>query len=348
MDPSEKDALTNVPGAGLTLYEQMGMADKTDRFTRTDGTRLGVGGMPLPASMNQFERLSQFAKLQMAPSIKFKDLEAVVNSNIKYNLLPMKVRVDYIPVTSASVLTNVTLQFDRKDLQFKQKEGVSQAAINVYASITTMSRRPVNRFEDVVTVDVPTEMLQQAAQGANVFQKTIPLQPGRYRLNVVAKDVTGGNTTNWEQALDVPHLDDDQISASTIILADVIEKVPSKSIGTGQFVIGTTKVRPRVNESFKRDEKMGIYVQLYNFEPDEKTKKASGTVAYEIVKKGGSEKVFEFTEEVAALPGGASQMVVEKILPLTELAPGQYTLRIKVQDSKRNQTITPSADFTVL
>jgi len=348
MDPSEKDALTNVPGAGLTLYEQMGMADKTDRFNRTDGTRLGVGGMPLPASMNQFERLSQFAKLQMAPSIKFKDLEAVVNSNIKYNLLPMKVRVDYIPVTSASVLTNVTLQFDRKDLQFKQKEGVSQAAINVYASVTTMSRRPVNRFEDVVTVDVPTEMLQQAAQGANVFQKTIPLQPGRYRLNVVAKDVTGGNTTNWEQALDVPHLDDDQISASTIILADVIEKVPSKSIGTGQFVIGTTKVRPRVNESFKRDEKMGIYVQLYNFEPDEKTKKASGTVAYEIVKKGGSEKVFEFTEEVAALPGGASQMVVEKILPLTELAPGQYTLRIKVQDSKRNQTITPSADFTVL
>ena len=43
MDPSEKDALLYVPGAGLTMYEQMGMSSKTDRFNRTDGTHLGTG-----------------------------------------------------------------------------------------------------------------------------------------------------------------------------------------------------------------------------------------------------------------------------------------------------------------
>jgi GWxTD domain-containing protein len=63
-DPSEKDALLNVPGAGLTLYEAMGLAQKSDRFTRTDGTHLGTGNMPLPASMDQFTRLEQFANLQ--------------------------------------------------------------------------------------------------------------------------------------------------------------------------------------------------------------------------------------------------------------------------------------------
>src|ERR1041384_3669162 len=42
MDPSEKDALLYVPNAGLTLAEQMGLSDKTDRFNRTDGTHLGV------------------------------------------------------------------------------------------------------------------------------------------------------------------------------------------------------------------------------------------------------------------------------------------------------------------
>ena len=46
-------------------------------------------------SMNQFERLEQFAKLQKPPAIKFKDLEAAVASTIKYNLLPMKARADY-------------------------------------------------------------------------------------------------------------------------------------------------------------------------------------------------------------------------------------------------------------
>jgi GWxTD domain-containing protein len=347
MDPSEKDALTNVPGAGLTLYEQLGLADKADRFTRTDGTRLGTGTMPLPARMNQFDRLDQFAKLQKPPEIKFKDLEAVVSSSIKYNLLPMKVRTDFIPVTAASVLTNVTLQFDRKDLQFKQKEGISQAAVNIYARITNMTRRPVNYFEDVVTVDIPSELLQQAVQGASIYQKTIPLAPGRYRLNVVAKDIVGGNMTTYESALDVPRFEDDQLSASSLILADVIEKVPTKSIGTGQFVIGATKVRPRMNDTFRRDEKMGIYLQLYNFEADEKTHKPEGTIEYEIVKSGSNEKVFDFSEDVGTLQGGASQVVIEKLLPLQSLEPGQYTLRVKAVDKKRNQTVMPTATFTV-
>jgi len=347
MDPSEKDALLYVPGAGLTMMEQMGMADKNQRFQRTDGTHLGTGSMPLPASMDEFNRIEQFAKLQAPPAIKYKDLEAAVNSTIKYNLLPMKVQADYIPVTGSSVLTNITIQFDRKDLQFKDKEGVSTASVNLYGRITTMSGRPVTYFEDLVQVPVPTEMLQQAMNGVNIYQKQLPLKPGRYRLNVAAKDVVGGNMTSYPVALDVPHLDDDTLGASSLILADLIEKVPTKNIGVGQFVIGTSKVRPRLGDTFKRDEKLGIYVQFYNFQADEKTHKPNGTVEYEITRNGSNEKVFDYSEEVATLPGGASQVTVEKILPLKSLAPGTYTLKMKVTDKLRNQTLTPSATFTI-
>jgi GWxTD domain-containing protein len=346
-DPSEKDALLMIPGAGLTMCEQMGQCSKTQRFTRTDGTHMGIPQGQEHADQNEFSRMEKFAKLQAPPAIKFKDLEAAVNSTIKYNLLPMKVRADFIPVTGSSVLSNITIQFDRKDLQFRQKAGVSTAAVNIYARITSMARRPVNWFEDVVSVDIPTDMLQQGVQGASIYQKTLPLQPGRYRLNIAAKDTVGGNTTNFEMALDVPRLEDDRLGQSSLILADVLEKVPTKSIGTGPFVIGTSKVRPRIGDSFKREEKLGIYLQLYNFEPDEKTKKADGTVEYVITKNGSNEKVFEFSEDISAISGGASQVVIEKLLPLQNMEPGQYTLRMKVVDKKRNQTLTPSATFTV-
>jgi GWxTD domain-containing protein len=347
-DPSEKDALLMVPGAGLTMCEQIGTCSKTDRFNRTDGTHLGTGSQALPESMNEFSRLERLAKLQAPPPVKFKDLEAAVNSSIKYNLLPMKVRADFIPVTGSSVLSNITIQFDRKDLQFRQKGGVSEASVNIYARITSMSRRPVNWFEDVISVDVPTDLLQQAVKGSSIYQKTVPLQPGRYRLNVAAKDVVGGNTTSYEMALEVPRLEDDKLGQSSLILADLIEKVPTKSIGTGQFVIGTSKVRPRIDGTFGHDEKLGIYLQLYNFEPDEKTKKPEGTVDYEIVKTGSNEKVFEYSEDLSvSLGGGAAQVVIEKLLPLQSLVPGQYTLKMKVVDKKRNQTLTPSATFTV-
>jgi len=345
MDPSEKDALSRVPGAGLTLYEQLGLADKADRFSRTDGTLLGTGSMPLPAKMNQFTRLEQYTNLQKAPAVKFKDLEALVQSTIKYNLLPMKVRVDYFPLTGSNVITNLTIQFDRKDLQYKQKEGVAEASVNIFAKIETLTRRQVNRpIEEVVAIPpIPAEMLEQAKGGSAIYQKQMYLTPGTYRLTVAARDVVGGNTTTYEQRLDVPRMEDDRLAASSLVLADMIEALPSKSIGTGQFVIGASKVRPRVNATFKRDEKVGIYLQIYNFEQDETTHKLSGDIQYQVFKNGSTDAVFDFTEDVTK-----SQMVIQKLLPLQNFAPGEYTLKMKVTDKNRNETLTPTATFTVL
>ncbi len=347
MDPSEKDALLYVPNAGLTLMEQMGMSSKTDRFNRTDGTHLGEAFGGTPARMNQFERLEQFAKLQMAPKIKFKDLEAAVTSKITFNILPMRVRADYIPLTESSILTNISLQFENKDLQFQAKEGVQKAVVNIFGKVTTMSRRIVTVFEDTVVVDSPAEMLQTMSKRASIYQKSVPLQPGMYRLNVVAKDVVGGNMNNYEVALVVPHVDSEKLTASTLILADLIEAVPTKSIGTGQFVIGSSKVRPRVSQTFRRDEKMGIYVQLYNFAQDEKTRKPSGEVEYTVVKDGSNEQVITFKEDLTQIPGASTQVTIEKLLNLQSLAPGKYVLKMRVLDRTRNQTLTPSVQFTV-
>jgi GWxTD domain-containing protein len=348
MDPSEKDALTYVPGAGLTIMEQMGLATKTQRFQNTDGTHLGQAFGGSSESMMEFSRLEQFAKLQKPPAVKFKDLEEAVTSKITFNILPMKVRADFFPLTEASVMTNVTLQFENKDMQFQAKSGVQSASVNIFGRVTTMTRRIVQTFEDTVTVDCPSEMLQAYAQRSSIYQKSLPLPPGTYRLNVVVKDIVGGNMNNYETALNVPHFDNEKLMASTIVLADLIEKVPTRSIGVGQFVIGTSKVRPRVTESFKRDEKMGIYFKLYNFGPDEKTQKPSGSIEYEVLKSGSNEKIFEFTEDIATLPGAsASQVTVEKLLPLSKMQPGQYTLKLKITDKNRNQILTPSAQFTV-
>jgi len=348
MDPTEKDALLYVPGAGLTMLEEMGLASKADRFNRTDGTNLGIGDSPTSRRYNQFERLEQFAKLQKPPAIKFKDLEAAVSSKITYNLLPIRVRADFVRVTNSSVLTNVTVLFEKKDLQFKEEQGVQKSTVNVYGRITSMSRRVVNVFEDVVSTAVPSELLQEAVKGSAVYGKSIPLPPGVYRLNIVAKDVIGGNMNNYELALRVPRFDEETLSSSSLILADVLEKVPTRSIGTGQFVIGTSKVRPRVDETFRQTEKMGVYIQLYNFGPDEKTQKPNGAVEYEVTKDGTNEKIFDFAEEVTGIDGAsANQVTIEKLLPLQNLKPGAYTLRMKVVDRNRNQTITTSAGFKV-
>jgi len=348
LDPEEKDALLYVPGAGLTMAEQMGMADKTQRFQRTDGTHLGTGNQPLPESMNEFTRLEQYANLMKAPAIKFKDLDAIVSSNIRYNTLPMQVRADFIRVTDATVYANITIQFKNSDLNFETKDKVAKATVNLYGRITTLTRRSVNWFEDTVSAQLPAEMLQQAMNGKQIYSKRIPLAPGTYRLNIVAKDTVGNTVNNYEQALVVPHYDEDQLASSSVILADELERVPTNSIGTGQFVIRSSKVRPRVNNTFKQSETMGIYTEFYNLGMDQKTKKPEGTIEYDVVNTADNKTVASVTEEIKNIENASPFLVTaEKQMKLNGFAPGKYKLVLKVTDTLKNQSITPSTEFTV-
>jgi len=348
MDPTEKDALLYVPGAGLTMYEQLGVTSKTDRFNRSDGTHLGIPNDELMTSQDEFVRLEQYTNLWKPPVVKFKDLEAVVDSKISYNILPMKALVDYFPVTDASVMAYVTLEFAMKDLQFKSQDGMQRATVDIYGRVTTITRRHVNVFEDTVQVDSPPEMMQEYAKQRRVYQTAVPLPPGTYRLDVVAKDLVAGTQTTYQQSLVVPRLDPDKLTTSSLIIADLLEGVPRRSIGTGQFVIGDTKVRPRLDATFNRGEKMGIYVKAYNFAPDEATRKPSGTVEYTVSKNGTNENIFDYTEDVSEIPNASTQQVtIEELLPLKTLEPGKYTIKLKITDKVRNQVVTPTAQFTI-
>src|SRR5271168_4118800 len=101
MDPSEKDALTYIPGAGLTELEAEGLSSKTDRFNNTDGTHLGKPLGMQPESYNEFSRLDQYSKMFQPPPVKFKDLETESTSRIIRDQVKFQFRAsDFLRITS--------------------------------------------------------------------------------------------------------------------------------------------------------------------------------------------------------------------------------------------------------
>jgi GWxTD domain-containing protein len=350
IDPSEKDALLHVPGAGLTLAEEMGLSTKADRFSRTDGTRMGSpigGGQSI--RYNQFERLQLYADLHKPPPVKFKDLEAVVDSNIEYNTLPFQIEIDYVKITDNSVLTGITVQLENRDLLFKQENGLHKAMVNVFGRITTVTRRVVTYFEDPVTIDTTAERLEGEVNRKSIYNKAIPLQPGMYRLYLVVKDVVGETMSTQQMALRVPEFDNETLAYSSLILADKIERVPTRSLGTGQFVLGASKVRPRLGEEFNRDENMGIYLEVYNLGSSDEASTPQGTVTYQIARADKpDELVVDFTENIADIRGASpEQLTIEKMLPLKTFEPGEYQLKMKVEDQVKNEVLTPTTKFKV-
>ena len=345
MDPSEKDALTHVPGAGLSQMEQMGLASKADRFTRSDGTNLPTTMGGTPASMNEFTRLEAYANAFKPPVVKFKDLEAIVTSRIVRDQVHFNWRTDFLKVTNDTVLVPVTVQIPNNQLSFQSKEGVHSATINIFGRVSTLTGRVVQTFEDSVSRDFPESLFQQSLKLQSIYQKAVPLRPGLYRLDLVIKDVQSGNVGVVNSRLQVPRYEDDKLETSSLILADQIEHVPAKQIGNGQFVLGSSKVRPRLEGDFTTADRLGIYMQVYNLKPDEKTHKSNATFEY-TVKKGGA-RVLQFKETSADMKQTGDQITIERLLPLATLAPGKYTLEISATDTLSNQTILRTADFTV-
>ncbi len=345
MDPGEKDALLHVPGAGLTTMEAMGMASKADRFTRTDGMTIGqpLGG--LPESMNEFTRLDLYAKIFKPPEVKFKDLKAVVTSRLSAQLLPFDVRTDYLKVTDETVLTPITIQIRNRDLEFQNKDGVMHAVVDIFGQVSSLSGRIVNTFEKSLVLDVPEHEFQTYVNRRSVYQEIIPLRPALYKLSLVLKDDLNGHMGSMELRLPVPRYDDEKLSNSSLILADLIQPLPTTQVGSGPFVIGGTKVRPSVNGTFTRDQNLGIYMQIYNIGMDEKTHKPSLDIQYEILKDGKA--ILDQPEDAANLKRASQQFTVEKKMPLAGLQPGRYTVQIKVTDNVRKQTVTPTASFEV-
>jgi len=354
LDRSEKDALKYTPGAGLTDYEQLGIGSKASRF-QGGLEQLGSGPFSNNNTSKQFDRLEQFAKLQAPPPVKYKDLEELVTTKIITNLMPFDVRTDFVKVTGDTVLVPITIQMKYRDITFANKDGVQRGTVNIFGRVSTLTGRVVQTFEDPAQVDVPAELLPRMAENSSVYWKAIPLRPGRYKIDIAVKDVNGDRKGVWSRGIQVPEYSDDKLSTSTLIVADVMEPVPTKDVSTGAFVIGLNKVRPRVAPAsgkpalFKRgrDQKVNFWMQVYNLGVDEKTHKPSATFEYAIINVATNKPVVQKTESTDTMGNVGEQVTLQKSIASANLQPGVYRIDIKVNDNISKQTIDPSATFAV-
>ena len=356
IDRSEKDALKHVPGAGETLYEQMGQSTKADRFSGGGLEQLGAGPMGQMNQSKQFDRLDRFAKLMAPPVIKFKDLEAFMATSKILTGPPFlfDVRTDYVKVTNDTVLVPLTLQVRNSQITFSNKDGVATGTVNILGRVSNLNHKALETFEDTVNVQVPSELLAKTQNNVSVYWKSIAMRPGLYKIDIVIKDVNNpDHIGRWQRSVNVPKYDDDRLSASSLILADQMERVPSKDIGAGKFVIGNTRIRPRVPTgvavpvTFHRAQNLNFWMQVYNLGIDEKSKQNGATIDYQIMDITTNKPVLETQETTNKLSPNADQVTLEKSMPLASLQPGNYKVNIRVDDGVRKQQIAETASFVV-
>src|ERR1700733_5924862 len=349
-DPGEKDALLYVPGAGLSDLEMQGLADKTQRFTQSNGSTSPLSEFSYnTGDQDEFTRLELAAKIFVAPPVKFKSLEELVTARIVRNQLPFQYGFSYLKITSDTVMVPITIELDNHSMSFEEKDGVHLGTLNLYARISTIGGRVVQVFEDTIHDDFPDSLFQQYLTKKSIYGKTIPLNPGLYRLDIVIKDTKSGNTGVVSTSLRVPRFDTEKLDASTLILADSIEKVPPRQIGIAPFVLGDVQVRPALSQEFNAEQKMGIYFQVYNLASDPTSHKSNAVAHVKITSVKGGQTIMETDETSEQFKQFGDQLTIETQITLhqADFAPGKYKLEITVDDKVTNQSLTRTQEFTV-
>ncbi|HXG93586.1 MAG TPA: GWxTD domain-containing protein [Blastocatellia bacterium] len=355
--PYEKDALLYVPGAGLTLAEQLGMSDKADRITGAYGLGNANGRGQIfgtRAKDQPFERLQLLADLQRPPKLKYPDLEVKADlPEIASDILPFSVRTDFFRLTSETVATSFTIQFDHSDLAFKDQGGVYSSQVNIYAKITALSGRRNGMFEDTVqTARYTADDLAVGQQQRSIYQKNLSLAPGRYKIDVVARDTVSGKTGVLHHSFEVPRYQPEELSTSTLILAAEIAPLDNRAIPAGQFIIGRYKVKPYVSGIYKPGQNLALFLQVYDAKLDQATLQPALKVEY-IIKKGDQE-VYHETEDGKSKAGiidmKGQQLVVARGIPLQgKLSePGSYTVTVKITDLVGQKVVTPQTQYQVV
>ncbi len=354
--PNEKDALLHVPGAGLTLAESLGMANKVDRVTglgQYSNPNNGINGGGR-AKDQPFEKLQLYTDLQRAPAIKFPDLQVKADlPEIASDILPFSVRTDFFRIGSESVAISFTMQFEHADIAFKNQGGVYSGQVNIYAKLTGLSGKRAGNFEDVVTTGrYSDDQLPAAQTQRSIYQKNVVLPPGRYKIDVVARDVASGKTGVLHHSFEVPRYQEKQFAASTLILAASIDKMDNQTIASGQFMIGRYKVKPMVSGVYKPGQNLALFLQVYDADMDQATLQPALRVEY-VVSKGGQEIAHVMEDgntKMGIIDMKGQQLVIARAIPLTDklAEPGTYTVTARITDLVSQKVLTPQAVYTVV
>lgn len=343
--PNEKDALLYVPNAGLTLAEELGLSNKADRIT---GLGYGSGLNYTREQDNPFTRLQILADLSRPPAVKFADLQSALDSTSSgaqdSNPLNFDMRVDFFRQSDDKVVTAITVQMENNQLRFADKGGIQEARANIFGKITAVSGKRVGVFEDPIITQATTTELLQAKDRKSAYQKALPLPPGRYKVQVIVRDVDSGATGIQSVPFEVPKYVPNTLATSTLVLAARLQYMGDREPG-GMFTIGDKKVIPNVSSTYKRGQEVGIYMQIYNAGIDETTLRPSVDVIYTLIKDG--KELMNQPEDWKGMSDSGQRLTLARLLPTTGLSTGDYELKVKVRDRVSGQEIKQEAKFKV-
>jgi GWxTD domain-containing protein len=245
------------------------------------------------------------------------------------------IKVFQDPKGNAFVHFSVELQPER--LTLEEIQGRYRATFEINGSVTDPGGQMIYQFNRSVPFELIDEQFAKIKSKLFSYQDMFPLIPGRYKFNLLLKNIISKQFTSVEADLFIP--EPTQLSMNAPVLANKIDR-ESKFKGLNKpFLLGNVQLVPSPRNDFERGETLYLFFQLHGLPANVRE---GGVVEYTILKE--TEKVQSLTKALKEYPSQTN--IFEEFL-LANYSPANYKIKVALLSSAGQEIMAAEVPFYI-
>jgi len=244
------------------------------------------------------------------------------------NTEALRLSADFMALPPAGAQVVVRAHIDVAGLAWKRTDAKFHAALQIVGGAYDAEGNPIGGLVGGRRdLDLGKGQYERAKAEGIDFQQQVALDPGRYQIRVLARNLEGKLIGGAAQWVEIPNLADKKLALS------------------GVFLSSSPSAPPKTVRRFSRSD--GLYFQFYVYNPAVDPDGSSDALIQAQIWSQSKLAAASKPQPATLLVKDGVSIAQANGMSLESLAPGAYELRIVVVDRRANVTANRSVDFTV-
>src|SRR5262245_27084050 len=281
-----------------------------------------------------------------------RSLMSAISSPTPMTQLPVSFQPVFFYDSPQLARVPISARIQRGTIELKKKGSLMVNAVDVMGVAYAEDGSVAARFSETLNLAVEKEREEMFRNSDIPYRNYIKLRPGKYQLKLAIADEKGKVGTS-EQTLSVPAMSTGMATSSLVVsqemaqLPELIKNMQARLLDEADpLIYRGIQIFPPVENNMRRENPVAIFYKLYNLAGTDQNRSLTAKVQL-VDEKGQANELPPIDLQEAAYPTGSSEMAIGFNLPLKDLTPGKYQLKVETVDKAKNRSITSLTEMVL-
>jgi len=333
-----------LPNPRLPYNMEFVFVDKfgTGNYVLEQSLQLAEGGaqnFSLDESHYYFNHLEYLTEATRNPFEGLDRLKGIVTTQVSYDHIPIEYESFSLKGSAETTFLPMILRVPYSVLQARDVANEKYFSLTLMVIVSNAAGAII--FEKSKDFEFKHSLLEleNLKESARQMQISLTLEPEAHKIHILVLDNNSGMVGTVHKEFQVMDFRGENMTMSDIILTS------SRQVEMKYATPSAKTISKEITQTFRVGDEMNVFSEVYNVSVNAETGNYDFSIEYEFLQEG---------KLLARIPGPEGQdskdkdVQIRTSFKLKNFKPGDYTLRIKVNDRNAGQNIAKDVAFTVI